>query len=104
MTKTKTTERVKDCKGRVICPGDLVRTYHFRDRRWGHQWLYHVVCDVGKEKLELVPAECLNPTNTTEGGRSWLTADHGKDVEIIHGGGKYPHNMYRMRDENGQVS
>ena len=87
---------MKDSKGRTIVVGDLVRTYHFRDRRWGHQWLYHVVCDVGEPLFELRPVEELAVKND-RGGRAWLTQEMASEVEIIHGGGRYPMNVYQER-------
>jgi hypothetical protein len=89
---------MKDLKGRPIRVGDLVRTYHFRDRRWGHQWLYHVVCDVGEKLYECRPVEELAiPYDKHNGGRYWLTEEMASQMEIIHGGGGYPDNIYQER-------
>jgi hypothetical protein len=87
-----------DKKGRPIVVGDLVRTYHFRDRRWGHQWLYHVICDAGQALLEMRPVEELAIGHSNKhSGRAWLTQDMADTVEIIHGGGQFPQNVYQER-------
>jgi hypothetical protein len=86
-----------DVKGRPIRPGDLVKSWHYRDRRWGHQWLYHVVCDVGGVLYELWPVEKLNPSSKVDGGRAWLTDDLAKTCEIVQGGGEYPDNFFQER-------
>ncbi len=89
---------MKDKKGRPIVAGDLVRIYHFRDRRWGHQWLYHVVCDVGQKLLECRPVrELAVPYDKHDSGRFWLTKDMASIVEIVQGGGKFPMNVFQER-------
>jgi len=76
-------DQPRDCKGREIKPGDLLRSPHFRDRRRRLHYLYHVVvqCD---GVLEAVPyAEVI--TGKKDGGRFWLNVDPRlvEDVEII---------------------
>lgn len=86
-----------DKKGRPIIPGDLVRSYHYRDLRWGHQYLYHVVCDVGRELYELRPVEELETGRGTQMGACWLTEHLAATIEIVQGGGVYPDNIFQER-------
>lgn len=89
---------MKDKKGRTIMVGDLVRSYHYKDSRWGHQYLYHVVCDVGEKYFELRPVEELAVGyRKHNSGRAWLTEDSASYMEIISGGGPFPSNVYQER-------
>ena len=87
-----------DRKGRLIRVGDLVRSPHYRDRRWGQQWLYHSIVANG-EYLEAVPTEEL-ATGVKDGGRVWINAISASTVEIIKGAGKYPDNVFQERKSN----
>lgn len=88
---------ILDKKGRPIHAGDLVRTVHFKDRRWGWQYLYHaVVYNKNEGCLEMVPVEEL-ATGKSRGGRAWLTEHHAKSVEIVQGAGEFPANVFQER-------
>lgn len=88
---------ILDKKGRPIRVGDLLRSYHFRDRRWGHQYLYHAVIE-RDGYLEAVPTQEL-ATGKSAGGRYWLNQSNADSVgvEIIHGGGEFPENIFQER-------
>lgn len=77
-----------DRKGYPIYPGDLLRTPHYRDRRWGQQWLYHTaIWNETKKTMEMVPTSELESSLIGRGGRCWLTASMAGDAEIISGHG-----------------
>lgn len=71
-----------DCNGRPICPGDLLRTFHFVGPRNQKFWLYHVAVPNG-DHMEGVPVSYLCPTVKDTGGRFWLKERN--EQEIIHG-------------------
>lgn len=87
-----------DRNGRLIRVGDLVRSPHYRDRRWGRQWLYHSIVASG-EYLEAVPTEEL-ATGRKSGGRFWINAITASTVEIVQGAGRYPDNVFQERKSN----
>lgn len=85
-------ERKHDRKGIPIYAGDLLRTFHFRDRtcRGKIRYLYHYVLDVGGH-LEMVPPDHLDPSRVKDGGRCWLASiDTETQSEIVHGYGPDP--------------
>lgn len=58
-------------KNRVaIHPGDLIRTFHFRDRRRKVYWLYHCVI-VRDGAMDMVPVQQL-ATGKNDGGSCWV--------------------------------
>lgn len=96
MTPAPTLPLVRDLHGREIHPGDLLRSFHFKDGRRRTWWLYHVVVKRGTD-LVAVPTTELG-TGRKDGGRVTLgskawAADfcewrgHGLGFEVIHGNG-----------------
>lgn len=92
----------RDKNGRKIEPGDLLKTFHFRNanRRKGIDYLYHVV--VEKEgRLWAVPVCNLNPEHCdVKQGGECLISVFGKDAEIIYGyglPGTMNHYKYRPK-------
>ena len=79
---------VVDHRGVPIYPGDLLRTFHFRDRRRKKHYLYHVavLCDDG---MWLIPTSHLEPTLVAGGGTYQLsqTGITDYEIEVIHGHG-----------------
>lgn len=80
--------KVFDIKGVPIYPGDLIRTYHFRDKRRTY-YLYHVaVWNAEQAAMEMVPARNLALTpkeQNLQGGRCWALQsilDDGQSVVI----------------------
>lgn len=80
-----------DCydKNRVpIYPGDLLKSYHFTDRRRKKWYLYHTAVWNGSQlSMEMVPTCHLEPTKINGGGRCWLSQELGDNTEIIQGYG-----------------
>lgn len=101
-TQTQITE-VVDAKGRPIRAYDLLRTYHFRDRRWGHQYMYHVAMP-SKKGLEAVPVTEV-ASGKSDGGRFWLTQESidREGCTIVHGGSPYPDNIFQERKPTARV-
>ena len=75
-----------DCKGRPIYPGDLLRSYHFTDRRRKRHWLYHVAV-IREGHLEAVPTCHLQPGMEKQGGSAWIHKSDSDRFEIISGFG-----------------
>lgn len=75
-----------DCKGRPIYPGDLLKSYHFTDRRRKRHWLYHVAV-IHDGHLEAVPTSHLQPGMEKQGGRFWIFKSGSGQFEIIDGHG-----------------
>lgn len=83
----KTLEQVRDVRGFPICPGDLLRTPHFRGARRKQYYLYHVA--VMKDgHLYAVPTQNLEPTMSNSGG-TCLVKDL-PPVTILSGFGPAP--------------
>lgn len=81
---------VIDKNRRQICPGDLLRSFHFTGARRKKYYLYHVAVlnrDYQRETLEAVPVCSLEPTKRNQGGKCWLTQDVATNMEIIYGSG-----------------
>lgn len=85
-----------DCKGRPIYPGDLLKSYHFTDRRRRKHWLYHVAV-YQRGSMEAVPVCHLQPGMEKEGGRHWIRHDNSGGFEIIHGFGPEFGMSYKER-------
>lgn len=75
-----------DSRGVPIHNGDLCRSYHFRDRRWGHRHLYHVACLEG-EHLRMRPAQYLDPATKETGGGFLLTQSSADVLTVMSGHG-----------------
>lgn len=82
---------MRDCKGREIRPGDLLRSPHFREARYRRMnYLYHtviVVWDKQNPYFRMVPTSQLEPTLVGNGGSCLLTPDLANAAEIIAGHG-----------------
>jgi hypothetical protein len=65
------TEEFYDIKGRPICVGDLLKTFHFRGARKKKYWLYHAVV-LCEGRLKMVPVFTLATKPTDNGGSCWL--------------------------------
>lgn len=79
-----------DSCGVPIYPGDLIRLFHFRDRRRRKYYLYHVaVHNKEHDVMELIPACHLEPSKAKSGGRCWMSQDllDGAQAEVISGHG-----------------
>lgn len=78
-----------DKNRRPIYPGDLIKSYHFTDRRHGRRhYLYHVaVWNADQQTMELVPTSHLEPSTVSGGGRCWLSQHYVAEAEIISGHG-----------------
>lgn len=88
---------VLDAKGRPIHAYDLLRSCHFRDRRWGYQYLYHIAmpCASGLEAVPVVEVA----SGKSDGGRYWITQATVEETgaEIVKGSGPYPDNIFQER-------
>lgn len=62
-----------DKRGVPIYPGDLIRSYHFRDRRRTY-YLYHTATmkDGG---MYMVPTDHLEPSKVAGGGSCYMTQE-----------------------------
>lgn len=78
---------VCDKKGVPIHPGDLLRSFHFRQRWWRKKhYLYHTA--VYREgAMRLIPTCHLEPTRAGTGGDCLLSDDLGREAEVINGCG-----------------
>jgi len=77
-----------DSKGVPICPGDLLKTFHFQSDRWRKRYyLYHVaVLEDGY--LMMVPVCYLEPSKKAlGGGKCALTPERAAEAEVISGHG-----------------
>jgi hypothetical protein len=76
-----------DKNGVPVCPGDLIRTFHYTGARRKKHYLYHVAVSEGSDLL-MVPTCFLEPTMRNEGG-DYLPKYGGMDPtsEVIHGYG-----------------
>jgi hypothetical protein len=79
--------RYYDQKGVPIYPGDLLKSFHFRDRRRRRYYLYHVAV-LRDGYLMAVPVSELEPTKANRGGTCHVKyiARH-EQVEVIYGAG-----------------
>jgi hypothetical protein len=80
-----------DRRGVPIYPGDLIRSFHFRERPGGKSrgrihYLYHTAVLVG-DRLEMVPTSHLEPSMVKGGGRCRLSQELVADAEVISGHG-----------------
>ena len=62
---------IRDCKGREIFHGDLIRSPHFKERNGVMRWLYHVVYLRDNGFMEAVPFAKV-VTGNDGGGRFWV--------------------------------
>ena len=78
---------IRDCKGREIFHGDLIRSPHFKQRNGVMRWLYHVVYLRDNGFMEAVPFSQV-VTGKHDGGCFWLAAncELTNEVEIIASG------------------
>lgn len=77
---------VFDKRGVPVYPGDLIRSYHFRDRRGRTYYLYHVA--VFKDgAMWLVPTSHLEPTKSKGGGSCLLSQNLMVEARVISGYG-----------------
>lgn len=89
-----------DKKGRLVYPGDLIRSFHFKDKKRKIYYLYHtVVLNLDYRKLELVPTSELEPSKQNQGGRCWIRQEllDGIEAEIIAGCGPSGNSFYEDR-------
>ena len=81
-----------DKNGVPIHPGDLLKTYHFRDYLGRDRYLYHVAV-IRDGELWMVPVSHMHPPKIKGGGDCMITNDIVARAEIIHGtddgGGTY---------------
>ena len=77
-----------DKRGRLICKGDLIKTFHFTGARREKHFMYHTVV-VHDGLLFMVPTASLEPTLANRGGECRLEQciKAGYDMEIISGHG-----------------
>ena len=75
-----------DSKGVPIYPGDLLKSYHFTDRRRRKWYLYHVAV-MRDGALRMVPTSHLEPTLVSGGGGCLLSDELANALEVIHGHG-----------------
>lgn len=75
-----------DKNNRQICPGDLLKSYHFTGARKKKYWLYHVAVNLN-ERLFMVPVCHLEPSKISGGGKCMMSEDMAKHTEIIYGSG-----------------
>jgi len=79
---------VYDKNGTPIYPGDLLRSFHFRDRthKGKIRYLYHVAV-LYRDRMDAVPVSHLEPSKVSDGGRCWLTNETAGTMEVIFGYG-----------------
>lgn len=75
-----------DMYGVPICPGDLLKSFHFTDRRRKRHYLYHVAVKHG-DHLMMIPTQDMEPSLANHGGRCLLSNDLACSVEVIAGHG-----------------
>ena len=96
---------VYDRKGVPIYPGDVLRTFHYKSRRYGrYLWLFHVA--VFNEKhgvMEMHPASWLDPKKKRDGGSCWLTQDTAAGTEIVQGYGPGRNDDFTDRKKKCQT-
>lgn len=92
-----------DIKGVPIYPGDLIRSYHFKDYKGQVYYLYHVAVYQDKA-MRMVPVSELEPTKANLGGDCLLSQDVLDDyqAEVIHGHGPEPYLDYDERPKKGK--
>ena len=74
--------QVVDSRGVPIYPGNLLRTYHFRDRNGMNNSLYHTaVCRDGV--MWAIPVQELEPTKAGQGGCCLLSDSIASEMRII---------------------
>jgi hypothetical protein len=79
-----------DKRGVPVHPGDLIRSYHFRDRRGKYYYLYHTA--VFKDgAMYMVPTEHLEPTKVSGGGSCMLSQELMENATVISGCGPKPY-------------
>lgn len=79
--------RPHDMKGVPVYAGDVLRTWHYRSRRYGRKmYLYHVAIEKDGW-LQGVPASALADEKKGDGGRFWLRDDSLTATEIVQGYG-----------------
>lgn len=85
----------QDVKGIPICPGDLLRSFHYIGARRKRHFLYHVAV-LENDTLFAVPTSHLEPTKRNDGGKCRVKdmCDH---TEIIHGYGPMPYISFEDR-------
>lgn len=90
-----------DCGGFPIEPGDLLRTFHFRDRfRHGRiNYLYHVAT-IRDGYLWAIPVEYMAVEVERTGGCFWILEGRN-EAEIIHGLGPEVGKCWYERKPSG---
>jgi len=77
---------VHDKRGVPIYPGDLIRSYHFQDRRGRTFYLYHTA--VFKDgAMWMVPTDHLQPEKISGGGSCLLSQGLMANAVVISGYG-----------------
>lgn len=78
-----------DSRGVPIHEGDLLRSPHFRERRYRRMhYLYHVVvANKTHDVYEMIPTSHLVERLQKDGGRCWLSEDLAQAATVIHGHG-----------------
>ena len=93
---TKIVKTFRDMNGYPICPGDLLRSFHFRERRYRRKhYLYHTATTEG-DRIRIVPTCHLEPTKKNGGGACLLDEALAQNMEIILGSG--PGKILDFRD------
>ncbi len=75
-----------DMRGVPIYHGDLIKTYHFTDRRRGKRYLYHTAV-YAQGCMRMVPTSHLEPTMVNSGGECLMVQASLAQSEVIHGYG-----------------
>lgn len=91
-----------DMHGVPICPGDLLKSPHYTDRRRKRHYLYHVVIKKG-DHLMMAPARDLEPSCANQGGRCWLSDDLAALAEVIAGYGPRDYLSYEDRPKRAKA-
>lgn len=93
-----------DTRGVPIYPGDLIRSYHYTDRRRKVHYLYHVAV-YRWEQLWIDPVNWLEPSVEHDGGSVQLSQSlmDNCDGRVIHGNGPGDYLSYEDRPKTKRV-
>lgn len=73
---------IYDAQGIPIYPGDLLKSFHFTDRRRKKHYLYHTAVFVNGH-MEMVPTSHLQPEKIKGSGRCWLRQKLADDCAMV---------------------